>query len=111
MEKFALLYIGGNIPDDLVEENNIAWSEWMDMLEERGALVEVGAPFAAYGKVITHENMLSDYDNERDSNVSGYTIIKAENMEDAVDLVMSSPQLPMKYGDGSIEIRHLTPMT
>lgn len=110
MEKFALLYIGGKIPDDLVEENNVAWADWLDMLKDKDALVDAGAPFAMAGKVISEVDSVREYDDRVDSGVSGYTIIKAEDMDTAIDLAMSCPQLPEEYGSGSIEIRHLSEM-
>lgn len=108
MEKFALLYIGGEVPDDMQEQNNEEWGDWLDMLGEKGALVDAGAPFSEDGKVISNVDLVRDYDWQMDSAVTGYTIIQAEDIDAAVELAMTCPQLPEQYGSGMVEIRKLT---
>lgn len=110
MEKFALLYIGGNIPEDLTEENNVAWGDWLESLGEKGVLVDGGAPFGSEDKVVYSVDKVRDFDWDKDSGVSGYTIIQAEDMDAAVDIAMSCPQLPEKYGDGVVEVHKLAAM-
>lgn len=110
MEKFALLFIGGNIPDDLVEENNVAWADWFEMLKDKGALVDMGAPFPAAGKVISDVDNVREYDDAKDSGVGGFSVITTEDMDSALDLVLSCPQLAEEYGSGVVEIRHLSEM-
>lgn len=110
MEKFALLYTGGDIPDDLVEENNVAWGDWLESLKENGVLIDGGAPFGSEDKVVYSVDKVRDFDWGKDSGVSGYTIIQAENMDVALDLAMSCPQLPEKYGSGGVEVHQLSDM-
>jgi len=110
MEKFVFLYIGGAIPHKYIEQNNIEWSDWLEMLEEKGYLVDTGAPLESNGKVISDLYKVRKYDVGKDTGVSGYTIIKAESLDEAVEIAMTCPHLPEKYGSGTIEVRQLSEM-
>jgi uncharacterized protein YciI len=110
MEKFVLLFIGGIVPDELVETNNVEWGDWLEMLSKKGHLIDTGAPLDSEGKVITDVYKVRNFDWATDSGVNGYTVIKAASLDDAVEIALTSPHLPEKYGSGTIEVRQLSEM-
>ena len=109
MAKFALLFIGGLVPDDKRDQNSKDWTAWMGKIGASGALKD-GAPFGPVGKVVAKSATPKDYDWHNDSNVGGYCIVEADNVDAAVALTDGCPQMDEAYGSGTIEVRELLAM-
>lgn len=80
------------------------WMEWMDALEKKGNLVQLGERLDGSGKVVRGKaKAVSDgpFVEVKDS-IQGYVVVRAEDLEQAVELAKGCPVLD---GDGSVEIR------
>lgn len=74
------------------EERQLIYKKWMEWQEELGELlVSMGSPLIN-GNVINQSGVV----DEKVSNLSGYMIIKAEDVEHAMLLLNKSPL----FGDG-----------
>ena len=114
MEKFMLLFRGGeNHASNAQEsqaaaENMQAWAKWMGDLVQKGILV--GAePLQPTGKqVIGKSKMVTDGAYvEAQETVGGYLIVNAKDINDAVEI---SKGCPIFTENGKVEIRPIQKM-
>ena len=90
MADYVLLYSGGGMPEGEAETAAImqAWSAWYESL---GAAVKDGGnPFTPAVKMIAADGTVSDGDA---SWTSGYSILKADSMDAAVEMAKGCPVL------------------
>lgn len=107
MKKFILLYKGpATKPEDMSEEQRNAimakWAEWMS---------KIGSAMADMGQPMT--NGIAVVDNGSygpATQLSGYSIIQAEDMEGAKALVADHPFLSEGKGNFSVEVHELLPV-
>ena len=85
-----------------VDEQLRAWGEWMGRVGD--ALVDGGAPFGARSAVA------DDGTNPAPSDLNGYTIVEADSLDAARELVSGHPFLAEGKGRFTIEIFELAPM-
>ncbi len=93
MAKYVYIYKGGGgmaATDEERERLMAAWGAWLGGLG--GALVDGGAPFGASSVV----------GNGGVSGLTGYSIVSAENLDDAVAKANGCPIL--EGGRGSVEV-------
>jgi hypothetical protein len=107
MAQFALLFVGGTVLDDKREQNKEDWMAWMAKLAEAKALVS-GAPFGK-SKIVNSRDGVKAFDWDTSSKVSGYCIVEASTIEDAVRFAKDCPQTFSDYGSGSVEVRSISP--
>ena len=96
MANYVLVYHGGSMPENPEEGARIvqAWTDWFGKLG--GALVDGGNP-ASKTKTITASGAVSD-----DSDgPSGYSIISADSIDEAVEKAKGCPVL---QGGASIQV-------
>lgn len=88
--KFVLLYYGGGMPETEAEMAAVmkAWEAWYVTLGS--AVVDPGNPLSV-AKSIASDGTVSDGSNG--AMVTGYTIIQAESLDDAVRMAQSCPVL------------------
>lgn len=110
MAQFVFLYIGDAVPAGKRDQNMKDWYSWMEQLGKTGKVVQMGAPFAQTGKILHSDGKSSDYSEKIGSDVTGYTIVEAANLEAAVALTKGCPQINPEYGKGSLEVRDVIPM-
>lgn len=98
MGKYLLFFMAGeetmqdmNPSDPKVQEGIRKWTAWMDNLKSRGAL-ESGMPLKKGGKNVGKRS--SDY-KMRKTDVSGYMVINAGSMEEAMKIAKESPHKEM----------------
>ncbi len=97
MKKFVYIYTGGSAPTS-PEEGKKVMDAWMAYFAKLGdKVVDAGSPFGPGTVVGTHPA----------SGVTGYTIISAASMEDAVALTNEHPH--MTFG-GFVEVFEVLPM-
>jgi hypothetical protein len=88
MNIYLLLYSGGDMPE--TEEDNSAmmnaWGAWLGDIGD--ALVD-GNPFTPNAKRISPDGAVSD--GPVGPMVSGYSLIKAGSMDDAVEMAKGCP--------------------
>jgi hypothetical protein len=88
MANFLLTFHGGSMPDSKEEQDQVmaAWTNWFGELG--GALVDGGNPISA-AKAISPDGSVMD----ATSAPSGYSIIKADSLDQAVTLAKGCPVL------------------
>ena len=89
MADFMIAYYGGNQPNS--KEEGMAqmgkWKAWVEGLGE--SVINPGTPFMGT-KIVTS----TDVQDEDDPNaVKGFAVVKAENIEAAVEIATSDPFL------------------
>jgi hypothetical protein len=107
MSKFIYIYKGPATPmDQFTEEQSAAqmaaWGAWMGKLGP--ALLDAGSPFAA-GTSVVDDGTVAEA-----SDLNGYSIVEAENLEAAKALVDGNPFLASRNGKFSVEVFELVDM-
>jgi hypothetical protein len=109
MKKFLVIY---HAPMSNVEQTSVASPEnmqkvmqpWMDWIAKCGdSLVDLGAPLGGGQNLSGAANTPSNRD------VTGYSILQAEDIEAPIGLLKGRPHLEMTTG-GEIEVHELMPM-
>lgn len=99
MAKYVFVYHGGGGAPESEEEGAAvmqAWNEWFGSLGD--AVVDIGNPTGASATVGSDG---SSSQGGGTNPVTGYSIISADSLDDALVLAKSSPQLA---SGGSIEV-------
>ena len=91
MSNYVLLYTGGGMPAAEAEQKKMLqeWQSWYTKLD--GALVDEGDPFAPMAKNITKGGTVKD--GVVGTPATGYSIIKADSLNAAVEIAKSCPVL------------------
>ncbi len=87
MKKFVLFYYGHpkfSSPED-GQAHQKRWKEWATALGD--AIVEMGVPVGAT-KTVTQSGAK---DNKADAPLTGYTVVQAKTMDDAVAMTKKCP--------------------
>lgn len=97
MSKFVLLYTGGGMPETEAEQAKVMqdWADWYTGLGS--AVADPGNPIGPVSKKIASNGDVSDGSGE--PLVTGYTILSADSLDDAVKMAKKCPVL-----DGGSEI-------
>ncbi len=87
MANYLLVYRGGSMPETKEEQDHVmsAWTDWFAKIGD--ALVDGGNP-ASQTKVVTKDGAVSAGDAD---SPSGYSIIKADDIDRAVELAKGCP--------------------
>jgi hypothetical protein len=98
MKDFMFIYRGGDpkwMATASAEEKQAVmakWGEWMGVLSEKGRLVSGGSPLSYDGKRVTKDGVITDISaSEVKELVSGYSIVKAANYDEAAGLARECP--------------------
>jgi hypothetical protein len=83
MGKYVYIYYAGK--DSAEAKNMEAWNTWFGQLGDK--LVDAGNPFNDGGKIV-HRGGVMD---PRDPAVTGYTIVTADSMAEAVEMAKGCP--------------------
>ncbi|MEO8971398.1 MAG: hypothetical protein ABI406_07355 [Ktedonobacteraceae bacterium] len=91
MANFVLLYSGGAMGASEAEQAEImqAWGAWFGKLGS--TLVDGGNPFAPAAKRIASDGKVSDV--PASTMATGYSIIQADSLSDAVEMAKGCPNL------------------
>ena len=91
MTDYLLLYSGGKMPETESEQADVmkAWGVWMENLGP--ALKDGGNPFTPQAKTIDTKGKVSD--GPAGSPASGYSIIQANSLDEAVKMAQDCPVL------------------
>jgi hypothetical protein len=108
MAKFILLYKGpatpqADITPEVGERLMQAWNAWMGKVGN--ALVDRGAPFVANSTAIAGDGSTSSA-----SDLNGYTILEAPDLNSATSLVGGNPFLDDGTANFAVEIYELGTM-
>ena len=91
------------------QQNMQRWMTWMQGLEKQGHLKDRGQPLENGGKVVRgQQKTVTDgpYAEAKDL-VGGFTLVEAQNIDQAVELSRGCPILD---GGGSVEVRPVMKM-
>jgi hypothetical protein len=111
MTEFLYLYRGYNADTSPTDRQQTMqqWMAWMKDLGEKGYLKTVGTPLEKSGKLVGGKNkVVSDgpFAETKDL-ISGYTIVQAKDIDDAVT---ASLGCPIFQAEGSVEVRPILQM-
>lgn len=96
MARFVLMFHGGETPEESSPEVMDRWMAWFSELGP--AVVDMGAPFGA-AATIAPDGMPSE--GAGPDPATGYTVIEAANLHDAVVMAKGCPGLS---GGGSVRL-------
>ena len=99
MATFLLLYSGGKMPEGEAETKQVmgAWDRWMH--QHHDAIVDGGNPFTPVAKTISPGGKVTD--GPVGTPASGYTLIKAGSLNQAVEIAKGCPVLE---GGGKVSV-------
>lgn len=103
MPNFMIAYYGGNQPSS-EEEGMAQWERWKSWIAGLGdAVVNPGTPLRV-SKIVTSSSVEDDSDSDT---MKGFAVVKAENMEAAVEIARSDPFLD---SGGTIRVSQMMEM-
>lgn len=84
------------------------WQDWIGSIAAQNKLVNAGNRLDSVGKVVKPKNVITNgpYVETKEA-VGGYTIIKAESLDEAAEMAKGCPILQV---GGSVEIRPIISM-
>jgi hypothetical protein len=111
MEKFMLIFHGGNVPNaspEALQGHMGKWMNWIDKLSQQGKYVS-GEPLVPGGKIIKGSNkaVTDGPFTEGKEVVGGFFIVNANSLEEAVQISNDYPDY--EYG-GSVQVRQVMKM-
>jgi hypothetical protein len=91
MTDYLLLYSGGSMPESEADQAVVmgAWDAWSKALGD--AVVDLGNPFTPAAKSIASDGTVSD--GPVGSMASGYSVLKADSLDEAVEMSRGCPVL------------------
>ena len=91
MANYVLLYSGGRMPESQEEQQAVmqAWGAWFGSLGSN--LVDGGNPTTGQAKTIASDGSVSD--GAAGMAASGYSIIKANSLDEATEMAKGCPVL------------------
>lgn len=89
MANFVLLFSGGKMPEGEAETQMVmdAWGKWMGKYQD--SIVDAGNPFTPAAKTISGDGSVDD--GPVGTPATGYTIIKANSTDSAIDIAKECP--------------------
>jgi len=110
MKKFMIMYRSDSSAQDTMNASTPeemkagmdAWIKWKDGVEAAGVKFEFGMPLQG------SKHMAGDEVSASDSDVSGYSIMEGDTVDDVLQHLSSHPHL--KVAGNSIEVLEFLPM-
>jgi hypothetical protein len=91
-------------PEEM-QENMNRWINWLGGLGAQGKLVDRGSSLHPTGKVVKQNSIVTDGPyTEIKETLGGYSIVKAESLEEAAKLAEGCP---IFNGGGNVEVREI----
>lgn len=113
MKEFLFIFRGCDNPEaydsaQIMQESMLKWKAWIDAIAAQGKYI-AGQPLQPEGKVVNGKRMkITDGPfAEGKELVGGYILIKAEDLDDAVEISKGCPGFEF---DGSVEVREILAM-
>lgn len=115
MKEFMLIYKGGdpermkNTSQEEMAASMERWGAWMGALQEKEQLASGGSPLQYSGKRLKQDGVVTDISaSEFKELVTGYSIVIANDMNEAVSIAQDCPIFD--YPDITVEIREVMNM-
>ena len=113
MKDFLFIYKSdySTMQDRTEEEAQAMMNRWMDWLKDIAAqdkLIDRGNRLYNSGKIVKGNGIVTNgpYTDIKES-IGGYSLIKAESYDEAVEFAKSCPVL---FAGGNVEVREIAPM-
>lgn len=111
MKEFLLIYRGdwasGKASPDEMQARTQKWLDWIGSIASQNKLGDRGNRLQHDGKVLRGTVVTDGPYLETKEFIGGYSIVKAESYDKAVELAKGCPVLPM---GGAVEVREISPM-
>lgn len=115
MKEYVFLYSGGdpdwmkNASEEEMKAKMAKWGAWMAKLQEKDQLSTGGSPLQFSGKKLDSDGVVTDIAaSEFKEMVTGYSIVKANNYDEAVEIAKICPIF--EYPGCTVEIREVPQM-
>ena len=112
MKEFMLIYRGGdpawkeNTSEEELSARMARWGAWMEKLADKEQLIAGGSPLSYGGKRLTGDGLVTDISAaEFKELVSGYSIVAADSIDDALSLARDCPIF--EYPNITVEVREV----
>ncbi|HSX45461.1 MAG TPA: YciI family protein [Candidatus Saccharimonadia bacterium] len=92
MKNYVLIYYNQGTQDAPSEDVAAAWGAWFGKLGDK--LVDAGNPFGGGAQAVTKDGVMG----VKDMPATGYSIVKAGSMDDAVAITKDCPLLDEPQG-------------
>jgi hypothetical protein len=89
MGKYVYIYYAGQDTD---AGDDAAWGAWFGKLGDK--IIDAGNPFKDGGQAVSQDGVMAVKDNP----VTGYSIVKADSMDEATKLTEGCPLIGSKGG-------------
>ncbi|WP_349318300.1 YciI family protein [Chitinophaga sp. MM2321] len=108
---FAFRIDQNNVPNaspEAMQATTQKWMDWINSIAAQNKLTDRGNRLAPSGKVIKSDHIVTDgpYTEIRET-LGGYTIVKADSLDEAVELARGCPILSV---GGNVEVREISVM-
>ncbi len=112
MKEFLLVFRSdsSSMPQRTQEQAQAAtkrWMDWISNLAEQNKLADRGNRLDNSGKVVKADMVLNGPYTEIKESIGGYSLIKADSYEAAIELTKDCPILS---AGGNVEIREISPL-
>jgi hypothetical protein len=106
MKEFILLF-RANYQDEVTQERNNRWMDWINDLVDQNHLAEGGNHLTSEGKILRSNGEITmESLPENKESILGYILILATSFSEAVELAKNCPILT---GEGtSVEVREIS---
>jgi len=114
MMEFMMIFRNEHNPNfvmsaEQMQESVKQWQDWMGGIAAQGKFVGTNRLSSEGSKVLKPNNIVTDGPyTEIKEIVGGYLVVKADNMEGAIQLAQGCPVF---HYNGSVELRPVIPMT
>ena len=113
MKDYLLIYradfsfMGNRTPEE-VQANTKRWMDWIGSIAAQNKLTDRGNRLDPSGKVLKADNLVTNgpYAEIKET-IGGYSIIKADSYEAAIELAKGCPVLTI---GGNVEVREISVM-
>ena len=110
MKEYLLIYridysfIPGGTAEEAQALTN-RWMDWMKSIDEKGRLSNRGNRLADTGRVLRASSVTDGPYAEIKESIGGYSIVKADNYDEAIELAKGCPVLGR---GGNVEVREIS---
>jgi hypothetical protein len=90
-----------------MQEMTKRWMDWISNIEQKDRLVSRGERLHTSGKVLKAAMVTNGPYTEIKESIGGYSIVRAESYDEAVELAKGCPVLA---AGGNVEVREIKPL-
>jgi len=113
MKEFLMIFrnvppAGDAMPTpEQLKEISKPWQDWLGGIAAQGKLANIGNRLSFIGATLKADTVTDGPYAEIKEIILGYSVLKTDTLEEAVELAKGCPALP---AGGSVEVRYIAPM-